>query len=239
MITVIGKQSTTHEQLHDIKTKRPERAGRVWSGIPHGELVDAFHDEVRLRGWTITSEQYALNPTHTDLAGAMELVVPGVEAPEGHTLSLGFLTSNNMRRSLKVVVGTRVLVCHNGMATGQILMNRKHTTGFNLYDEMDEALDTYVEKAMGISQVVEQLRARNLTANESEHILMTAGRAGIMPWSRIGQVDAEYSHPTYADHNERTCYGLLQAFTHIVKKNPPLEQMQQMNSFRSLLPGNN
>jgi len=235
MITVHGNNVDV-EQLHEVKVVKPQRAGRVWKGIQHGELVDAITDEVTSRGWKITDQQFSLSKNRADLAGAFELQIPNLEAPKDQAFSLGFITSNNMRRPLKLVVGTRVFVCNNGMATGQILMNKKHTINFDLYNELEYSIDEYMDKARLINNYVESLKNRNLTEPETEHILITAGRQGVMPWSRIGQVDEEYRNPTYQDHDERTSFGLLQAFTHIVKKNPPLEQMDQMSDFRTLLP---
>ena len=65
---------------------------------------------------------------------------------------------------------------------------------------------------------------------------MEAGRQRLMPWSRIGKVDAEYRKPTFAEHGQGPRYALLQAFTNQVKQNAPLTQMTSMDRFRGLLP---
>lgn len=234
---IVCDSNIQQEQLHDIQLARPKKAGRVWQGVQHGELVDALSDEIMSRpGWNITDRKFSLSNDEADLAGAFELEVQGIDAPKDMKLSLGFITSNAMRRSLKLVVGTRVLVCNNGMATGEVLMQRKHTVNFDIYEELEYAVDAYTERAQRIPKLVEGLRSRNLTERESDTILLNAGRAGIMPWSRIGQVDEEYRKPTFADHDERTSFGMLQAFTHIVKKSPELMQMDMMNQFRETLP---
>lgn len=174
--------------------------------------------------------------------GTFQLRVNDVKLPEGQALELGFLTSNMMRRRLKLVVGTRVFVCQNGMVSGDVVLSNKHTSRFDLYDALETAMDTYHVKASELPARIKAMQDRKLTATESDHLLMEAGRNRILPWSDIGLVAKEYAHPTFADHNVKSSWGLLNAFTHIVKKAPPLSQMDRINSFRELLPvcvGNN
>lgn len=235
MITVFGANTNLND-LNRIPLQRPAKAGAYWQGIPHGALASALIDEIGTRGWGIADQRFAVSKDKADLAGAFTLDIKGLDAPEGQSLSLGFLTSNMMRRSLLLVVGTNVTVCNNGMATGEIVMQRKHTHGFQLFGEIEAALDQYVTKARGIGDVVTSLRERELSPVESDKILMDAGRSRLMPWSRIGAVDKEYRNPTFAEHGRDTSWALLNAFTHTVKRNPPIEQMNQMNRFRALLP---
>jgi len=235
MITVYGA-NTSLADLNRIPLQRPAKAGAYWQGIPHGALASALVDEIGTRGWVIKGQRFAVSKDKADLAGAFTLDIKGLDAPEGQELSLGFLTSNMMRRSLLLVVGTNVVVCNNGMATGEIVMQRKHTHGFQLFGEIEAALDQYVAKARGINEVVEDLRNNKLRPAQADEILMEAGRNRLMPWSRIGAVDKEYRNPTFAEHGRDTSWALLNAFTHTVKRNPPIEQMNQMNRFRALLP---
>ena len=144
MITVFGA-NTTVDDLNAVKLERPTKAGAYWQGIPHGALVNTLADEIRSRGWDVTEQRFSLSKDKGDLAGAFGLNIKDVNLPEGQYLSLGFLTSNMMRRSLMVVVGSKVAVCNNGMATGEIVMQRKHTSGFNLIGEIESALDQYVD----------------------------------------------------------------------------------------------
>lgn len=235
MIAVCGS-NVNLDTLHQIPVERPERAGRVWQGIQHGELVDAVLDETSLRGWRVTDMRFALGNSPSELAAAFELHIPGIEPPPGQSFSLGLLTSNAMKRRLKMVVGSNVFVCNNGVATGEIVMLKRHTTRLDLFGEVERSLDEYAIKAAAIPLMVEGLRQRDLSPLEQEHVLMEAGRLGLMPWSRIGQVDEEYRHPRFAEHGIGTAWSLLQAFTWVVKKDPPLRQMDEMNAFRRLLP---
>lgn len=235
MITVYG-QNTKLGQLADVEMVRPDEAGKRWQGVPHTDLAHTIINEVDSRGWGLGKMSFSLSKDQADLAGAFELFIPDLPAPEGQTFSLGVLSSNMRRRSLHITVGTNVTVCNNGMCTGEIILNKHHTKGLNLTESIEVALDDYLFSARRVEKMVEGLRARNITETEAEHVLMQAGRQGLMPWSRIGKVDKEYRAPTFADHDERTSWGLLNAFTHIAKANPIHNQMSDINDFRQLLP---
>lgn len=237
MITVVGKRFASRKDVAAVKMQPPRRkAGRMWAGVPHGELLDTLTLHFRRRGWTITKETFCLSSDKADLAAAFELQVPGVIVPPDQKLGMGLLTSNAMRRALRIVVGTTVTVCNNGLVTGEVVMTRKHTRGVNLHEELQEALERYVTKAQNIQDTVAGLKAVHLDQSRVEHILMEAGRQGFMPWSRIGLVDREFRHPRFEEFFEPTSWSLLNAFTWVVKHNPALEQMDQINAFRELLP---
>lgn len=233
---MICNANATLAQVQQVKLERPKHAKSFWQGIEHKVLIDAVEDECRTRGWKIEGCQFSLSPDKHDLAGAFRLNVGDVKLPEGQGLELGFLTSNAMRRRLKLVVGTRVFVCNNGMVSGDLVLCNKHTSGFDLFGALEGAMDLYHERALELPKKIRALQQRELAPVEVEHLLVETGRQEIMPWSRIGQVDEEYRNPTFGDHAVKTSWGLLNAFTHIVKKCPPLGQMDQINSFRELLP---
>lgn len=233
---IVCKTNIDINQLSRVKLQRPDKARSHWQGIRHIELVEAVQDECLSRGWKVTGSAFSLSADQGDLAGAFKLEVPDIRMPAGQGLEIGFLTSNMMRRKLKLVVGSRVFVCNNGMVSGDVVLCKKHTNRFDLHDSLTAAMDTYHEKALEIPKRVAALQQYELTVPEVDHILVETGRQGVMPWSLIGQVDKEYRQPTFAENGQRTSWGLLNAFTHIVKKQPPLRQMDQINSFREMLP---
>lgn len=236
---IVCQTNITEAQLKRVPLVRPQHARSFWQGIKHSDLVDTIQEAVENRGWRVSSTAFSLSNDKGDLAGAFSLRVPDIKMPDDQNLELGFLTSNLMRRKLKLVVGSRVLVCNNGCVTGDIVLCKKHTNRFDLGESLTEALDEYHTKALEIPRRAEELKQYELEVPEVEHLLVETGRRGIMPWSLIGQVDKEYRTPSFnydtrKEHN--TSWDLLNAFTHIVKKQPPLGQMDQINEFRAMLP---
>jgi len=237
MISVLGKNITL-EELHAVELKRPDFAGQRWQGFQHGELVDIIVDEINSRKWKVNEMKFTLSEDQADLAGAFDISIPALPSIPGQEYSLGFLTSNAQRRALKMVVGTKVLCCTNGMATGEIVLNLKHTHTNEdiLCDAIGGAASRYLEKAREIPAMIERLRQRELPQAQASDLLMQAGHAKLLPWARIGKVDEEFRHPTFAEHGKNTSWSLLNAFTYVVKEQNPLSQMDRMNRFREMLP---
>ena len=235
MISVCDK-NVTKVEVSRVQVQRPDHAGRIWKGIAHGVLVNAIEAAIARKGWIVSNSAFSLSKDKADLVGAFDLTIPGLDAPDGVGFALGFMTSNAMRRSLRLYVGSRIFVCNNGCVTGELILRHKHTNHFRIENNIDHAMSLYRNRIEDTRDMIDGWKKSGLELNMSNSILMAAGRRGIMPFSRIGQVDSEYWKPSYAEHNEKTSWGLLNAFTHIVKKSPTHMQMDQMNRFRELLP---
>jgi hypothetical protein len=232
-----GKNQVTIETLRTIPVlPRPEGVGHVWRGVQHGELVDTLTCEAAGRGWNVGSDITAyLSPDQAGCFGCINLEIPHLEIP-GQTLGLGWKHDNFQRKPIELYVGTTVWVCSNGMVTGEIIMNRRHTNKLDLRGEIETALDEYFEKAHHIPMMITAMRNRELTGAEAEHALIEAGRRGLMPWSRLGDVDREYRVPRFAEIGTGTSWALFNAFTYTVQRNPAHAQLDQIAGFRELLP---
>lgn len=235
MMTVMGENKKTQKEVREVELVRPAHAKGYWQGISHADLLDTVFNEVRRRKWKMGQDLYTMNADGTDLAAAFNIEIPTLKAPQGQTFSMGLLTSNARRKKLKIVVGSVVKVCHNGMVTGEIALARKHTKNLSLKDEIEEALNTYIMKAMMLKDTVSEMQRIHLGDGSKDTLLMQAGRLKVMPWSRVGMVDEEYRHPKHEEFKPRTVWSLFNAFTEVVKQNPPLNQMNQINAFRELV----
>lgn len=237
MISVCG-QHITREDLHKVPLVRPANAGTHWRGVQHGEFVDALLAQIQARGWQVDHMAFALAREGADIAGAFDIDLGGgLAAPDGLHYSLGFVGSNARRKAWRVVAGARVLVCNNGLVTGQVVLNKKHTVRTDLDLEFDRALDAFEVAAHGTTSLVATLRERRVDTQEATMLLDAAKDAGLMPKSRLWDVLLEYVVPSYREHGTGTAWTLLNAFTHVVKQNPPVEQMGQIDGFRRLLLG--
>lgn len=234
MITVCGA-NTTLDELRAIPLERPAKAGRAWQGIQHGELVDAVIDEASSRGWTVGDMRFSVSKDRTGMAGAVDLVVPEIQMPTGVGLALGFLTANDRSRSVRLIVGGNVFCCLNGMARGDIVLSRRHTRAFDLYESIQGAMDEYVFAAAAMPGEVLALQNMEAPPDRTEHVLMEAGRQGIMPWTHLGEVDAQIRNPSFAEWGKGTAWTVYNAFTYVVKKSPALAQMNRIGKFRGLV----
>ncbi len=237
MITVYGENRTI-EEVRRIPLETPVNAGRVWKGIPHGDLVDTLTRDMDGRGWNIGESRFSVNKDGADLVGAFDLTIPNVDSPEGTQFALGLRSDNARHHALRLYVGATVTICSNGMATGQIVLTRRHTSRFRLVEAVEYALDDYMMAARSMGSVVDGWKECELSQPRYEHILLEAGREGYIAWSKLGDVDREYRKPRFAEIGTGTSWALLNAFTWVLKGTSPRLQMDRINGFRQMLPTN-
>lgn len=228
------------EQLREMTIVQPKNAGRIWKGIQHGELVDAIANRLESNGIEVAGEQwYVAGQNRERMSGSMSLRIPDLEAPAGMEFSLGLHHGNDMAHALKFAVGLRVFVCSNGVVAGDFIVKRRHTNHFDLERVVNNGLDRYLEEIKEVRNTVDRMKERTYYTNHiPDEVLMDAGRNGLMPWSRIGQVDEEYRHPTFAETADHSAWGLYNAFTYVVQKCPPGHQIDAMSKFRELVLAN-
>ncbi len=232
--------TAVREQLREIDIIRPEAAGAVWRGVQHGELVDTIDRQLQEHNVEITRESWVVSGANQEcLAGSMGLRIPGLDAPEGAEFSLGLQHGNNLQQALKFAVGLKIFVCSNGMVTGDFVVRRRHTLRFDLDEVVGHGLDRYLSGIDQVGRDVDEMQSREYWGDEEvNRVLMQAGREGLMPWSRIGQVDQEFRHPTFNQHNQWTAWGLYNAFTFVAQKSPAHKQIDMMGRFRTMVLSN-
>jgi len=211
MITVLGEKKST-EDLKKIEIQRPERAGNRWKGISHYELATHVETSLKNKGIKILSETWSTDRTGQSLVGGLNLTFPlWMDIPniKGMDYSLGIRHSNNCKHALTFAVGTQIMVCTNGLISGEFVLSRKHTNGLDLENEIEKGVDRFIEEAGKVENCIEQLKSRELSRLNADNYLMEAGRKRLLPWSHIGMVEKEYENPSFPDFNERTGWGAL------------------------------
>lgn len=236
MISVCNSHNFTDAELAAMPMVKPEKASERWKGVPHFDLIKTIEDRMDAAGWGFTDRKVSVDKTMSDMVGAWNIQMPGFNEMPDMQFAIGFQHSNRMKRSLRILVGSEVRVCTNGMAIGEVVLNKKHTVNLDLGSEIDEALKRYVEIAKEIPIVTERMKARELSTTEADHILMEAGRTGLVGWSTLGDVSEEYLHPTFADNGTFTSWGLYNAFTHVIKKLVPNRQLELVLDFQKMVP---
>lgn len=236
MITTNKENSFTLSELKEIPVIKPDGFTDRWQGVQHGELVETINEQLDRHNVKVLEQNWF--PSGKELqsmSGSMSLDLPGMEAVDGTVFSLGVQHSNDGHASLKFAVGAKIFICSNGMVTGDYAIKRKHTIGLDLMEDIGIGIETYINKAKEIPQMVGKMKENELHESEVDHILMQAGRENLMSWSRIGQTDKEYHNPTFEDHNEKTAWGLYNAFTYTIQKMPPQYHLKSMNRFREIV----
>jgi hypothetical protein len=234
MITT--KQPTTSfAALKSIVPTKPDFMGNRWKPLPHADLVDTIHEKVYERGLEILDEKWWVAGKDLQrLQGDLSLRFSDFTPPDGMGFNLGVQHSNGGEHALKFAVGATVFICKNGMVSGDFAVKRKHTLNLDIQEVVGSGLDTYTHMVKELPEQKTRLENRGLVEADVNQILMDAGREGIMPWSRIGEVDAQYRKPRFSEFSENNAWSLYNAFTWVVQKCPPHNQVASMNAFRTL-----
>jgi hypothetical protein len=238
MITVYGSNCDL-DTVRNTELIRPESAGSAWKGLAHGELVDTILDDVALRGWTVTGSAWSLDRDGADLSGAFDLDTHGeIEMPHGVDLGLGIMTSNARRRALRIYCGGRVAVCNNGLATGEEILRKRHTTRTDFTAEIEAAIDKFALSAKSLADTVARLKSTKLSQVGVNDLIEEAGARKLIAPSRLWNVSREYYRPSHAEHgvgSNRSAWTLVNAFTEVSKKTPPSRQMPSIHGFTELV----
>jgi hypothetical protein len=254
-------QRSRHE-LHQIPiTDRGDRSAR-WAGVQHGTLADTVVERAQAAGLTLTDESWLMSPGGERIFGELEIATDStalsgpvraadlglMEANSGFAgfdptvmgVSLGILSGNDGSWAMSLIVIARVLVCSNGLTVdgGHITCRRLHTTGIerDLPGVIDRGLNTYVARVGELANTRHRLLELDYTRQQDvDHVLVEAGRLGIMPWSAIGKVDREWRSPSHPEFYERNGWSLTNCFTEIGKQFNPVREIKTADRVRQLV----
>lgn len=232
----------TLADLRRLKIPPIADAGENWRGIPHAQTVSAVICEAEARSISVSSLDIALSGARTgdqsEMASSFGLVFPHCTPPKGMQFSLGIITSNAQRYASCAYLGV-ITEAEAGIPIVELNWKKRHTTHFDMETAIGELFDRVEDSLSIIPERISRLQQMVLTEEESMALLVQSGRLTcytafgnkqIMPWSRIGRVDAQYHA-----YKERNAWNLLESFALIARMNPPLEQILQVYRFYSLL----
>jgi len=213
MITVCGNK-VDRSELKSIHVSHLPNAGRRWKPINHEELASSIEAEFRRREIEITSQVWSVEKNGASLVGGLDVRFPkayGIPDIPGLNYSFGVSHANDQTRSLRFGVGSRVMVCQNGVVTGLLVLNRKHTTGLDLQQEVSGGIDRYIDESRKVQHIVNEMQERWMSDVRACRALVQAGRRGLLPWSHLRAVDREWRNPRHDEFKPRTAWSLYNA----------------------------
>ena len=137
--------------------------------------------------------------------------------------------------ALSILSGARVFVCANGVLSGEFVITRKHTSGLDLVESIDAALDAFMESLRTFNQTYEQLRARRLNRTKAHSLVVELAQAGAFASSDILPVIQEFENPRHAEFKERNAWNLYQSSTEIMKGQSPARQVDGFKALNQVL----
>ena len=224
------------EQL-PTEVERPNGAGSRWRGVPHRDLAEGFVDQFTRKGCEIVRDQWATSNHGRVLVGGIDLRLPDVPEIPGQEFSVSIMHANNMSKSMRVAVGARLMICFNGVQTGDFVLERKHTSGLRLGHEILNSVERSLNEFNETHRVIEGMKARRVMPRQLDSLFMEMGRKGILPWSAIGKAWQNYVEPPHDEFKEfdGRAWGVYQAANATIKQRSPMGQMESLKGLTELL----
>jgi len=243
------------------------RVGTYWQGIQHGTLMETVMQVLAEFGLAPYNDPcYAVSPNGAGLIATIDLGKYRLkkDGKPGKTIdplycsgfesdntgpkvlqSMGVVHSNDSRKALTMVAGGRVLICSNGMVTGEQVARRKHTHRLTLVDWIREEFSDLLEKLGESGRLASALRDFAISDPEHESLLLEVARRDLIPWRLLGNLDRCWlkarketpellwvDHEKYTDDDwqfNATAWDWYNAATHVAKELPPRPQLKALD----------
>jgi hypothetical protein len=224
----------------------------TWRPVAHADVVDTLTERAATCGLTIKSERYAVLPgtmyvrpgVQVELRGARLFgsldfaPIPGMPFPAGCTPSAGLRNSHDKSFALSILSGARVFICANGVLSAEHIVARKHTSGIDLVNAIDQALDSFMESLRSFNVTYERLRSWRLRRTTAHSLVVELARAGAFSSSDILPVVQEFEQPRHPEFSERNAWSLYQSCTEIMKRQSPARQVEGFKALNTVLMSN-
>ena len=222
-------------RAHEDMTPR----GRFHSPVSSADILTKFRERARSFGLTLTKEQCALKKD-----GTRFMFVANVEneARPDYVLQCGFRNSSDQSFAFAGSLGHQVTICENGLLTALVQPSRmRHTIG-NVSEGMidsriDFVFDRFLQDKAAIHHQIDTMKGTPLT----DSILGSFVRKANGEWrtrangnsyfyknphlgsANLLRVLEELENPSLNDHDDSSCFRLLNAVTTVTThhiKNP-------------------
>jgi hypothetical protein len=207
--------------------------------VPYGRFVEEVELHVPRFGLTITDASYALARDGAQMFGVLTCRNGGEHAD--YALAIGLRNSYDRSLSANLTAGHRVFVCDNLAFSGEAVAARKHT--INIFRDLPDLIYRMLSKVSSmqsrIHAEIAAMKARDLSAEMADHLMVEAIRQNAIPASHLPLVMELWNRPRHEEFHPATAWSLFNAFTEVGKSRSPRVQMDSglrlSSTFRSVL----
>lgn len=207
--------------------------------VPYGRFVEEVELHVPRFGLTITDACYALAREGQQMFGVLTCRNGGEHAD--YAIAIGLRNSYDRSLSASLTAGHRVFVCDNLAFSGEAGASRRHT--INVFRDLPDLIYRMLSKASSmqsrIHAEIAAMKARELSPEAADHLLVEGIRRNVLPASQLPQVIDAWERPKHEEFAPRTAWSLFNAFTEVGKSRSPRVQMDSglrlATTFRSAL----
>jgi hypothetical protein len=234
LIRQMGSKLVNREELSKIETPA---ATKTWIPIKHHDLLLEVEGALARKQITITKEQLSVQRDGMFFFSVLDLKYSN--GYSDYTSALGLRSSNNKVVAIQIAVGARVIVCDNLMFKGDLIaLKKKHSAGLALRQELDSAIETFVQKFASMSYEINAMKQKKLSDNDAKTLLFDMFvTKKVMPTRMINEVAQEYFEPSYEEFKGGTLWTLQNAFTTVAKQLPEERKWRALRELGTIFNG--
>ena len=179
--------SVDREEIRALRehtqTDLVKRMGKRHLAIPHIDLVEGMSRAIEKAGHRIGREQFNLRGRgYEKVFGIFDLVPNSFKdsmdeyaSGIGRTASIGFRASNDGTVATTLIAGQCVVVCSNGVFSGDsIVLRKRKTIGFQMDKEFDGAINRALDDQMVVDGVIDNMVRRELVGDDAKVMIFDA-----------------------------------------------------------------
>ena len=246
MIYTCGANVLTRRDLRKIPVPKREDTGSNWKGVQHGVLADTLVTYVNKIGLRIAKETWYTNPNQMCLYGALDIEVGSseykLEIGQPAYYSIGVRHDNGGRFAVSLAMGARVLVCSNGVFSGDYLLKSRHYSDLDLGKMIEDGVEEWLTETPSLDLFIRGLQQTNLDERDVFHLVGEAGdmvngvenKYGCICWAHLQKVLKMWKHPVHKEFEPRTAWSLYNCFTEVGKDLSPPHQMRLLKGLRKM-----
>ena len=208
-------------ELTNINNAFTPQATGTHHPISHSDFLETVEKGLDGVGLNIDKRSYGLSHDDNRMFSLFELSREGGENGTFKNV-LGIRNSHDKAFSAGLVCGSRVFVCDNLAFSGEIKMNRKHTTNImrDLPNLVYHMIGQVVDGWLNQEARYEGYQATNLDQSGADEIIGAALRNESLPPSKHRKVLNEWNEPSHDEFKPRTAWSMFNAFTEVMKSSP-------------------
>jgi hypothetical protein len=210
----------------DVASVRVPEETDSYVPVPYARFLDEVELHVPRFGLTITEERFALARDGDQMFGVLTCT-NGV-AHTDYGLAIGLRNSYDRSLSVGLVAGSNVFCCDNLAFSGEVSMQRKHTTNVfrDLPDLIYRMLSQVSSMQSRIHTEIAAMKERALVPESADHLMVEAVRRNVLPASQLPKVIDAWEKPKHEEFAPRTAWSLFNAFTEVQKTRSARAQVE-------------
>jgi hypothetical protein len=188
----------------------------TWFPLKHSVVLDRVCETLEGSGFGIEGLQLSIARDEQRFFGVLKLKTKVTEAC---SLAVGLRNSTDRSYPIGFALGERVFVCDNLAFHSEIIISRRHTRfGEERFNAaVSQAVIGLRQYQLAAADRIGRLQKWELSPDEADAKILRAFETGLVSTRTLGAVIQEWRTPSFPEHQSRTAYSLLQAFTFALK----------------------